>query len=587
MGSYMSVLKNIKPVFWDHRDVAAGSFKHLFNFRRIWKLAVILTAGAALLPLIFVALVDYNVTQRAIESEILLRTSRLVSNTRRTVSFFLAERKSALDFIVRDNPYETLRNPRHLAEVLENLKKAFAGFVDLGIIDATGRQKTYVGPYQLEGKDYSEQEWYKEVLDHGVYISDVFLGYRRVPHLVIAIKHDTAEGCCYVLRTTLDTERFNDLLSKLELAGLGDAFIINHHGMLQTPSRYHGKILEKISLPIPEYSQKTQVFEGKNLRNEPLIVGYAYIDEAPFILMVVKQKGELMKPWYKSRRELLGFVGASITIILLVILGVATYLVSQIHLADQRRVTALHEAEYSNKMASIGRLAAGVAHEINNPLAIINEKAGLIKDIFSFKQEYANDPKLIGLVDSVLGSVQRCGRITKRLLNFARHMDVSIQPVNLGEIIREVLGFMGKEAEYRCIDVVVNVPDDIPQFESDRGKLQQIFLNLVNNAFAAMSDGGRLEIGVSRKNKDSVVVTVSDNGCGIPEADIKKVFEPFFTTKSKKGGTGLGLSITYGLVQEIGGKMFVKSEMGKGTTFIITLPLEMEKEEKKNICEYY
>jgi signal transduction histidine kinase len=177
--------------------------------------------------------------------------------------------------------------------------------------------------------------------------------------------------------------------------------------------------------------------------------------------------------------------------------------------------------------------------------------------------------------------VERCGAITKRLLSFARHMDVTVEPINLQKIIREVLGFMGKEAEYRCIGVSVSVSDDIPEFESDRGKLQQIFLNLVNNAFAAMNDGGRLEIAAHRKNEDAVVVTVSDNGCGIPEADLKRVFEPFFTTKSKSGGTGLGLSITYSLVQEIGGKIFVKSEVGKGTKFDITLPLKMEKKEKR------
>jgi len=122
----------------------------------------------------------------------------------------------------------------------------------------------------------------------------------------------------------------------------------------------------------------------------------------------------------------------------------------------------------------------------------------------------------------------------------------------------------------------VEVSEDIPQFESDRSKLQQIFLNLLNNAFAALSDGGRLDIAVQRVDKDFVSVTFTDNGGGIPETDIKRVFEPFFTSRAKEGGTGLGLSITYGLVQEIGGSISVKSQVGKGTSFIITLPLRMK-----------
>jgi len=569
----------LKPKFWGYYDVAAGPYKHLFNFRRIWKWAVLLAAGVALLPLIFITLIDYDFTQRAIESEIMLRTSRLVSNTQRSISFFLVERKSALDFIDHENTFEELNDQIRIDEVLVNLKNAFGGFVDLGVIDSSGTQRTYVGPYKLEGKDYSNQDWFRAVVTRGVYISDVFLGFRRVPHLVIAVKHALPNGSFYVLRATLDTDKFRDLLSKLELSGLGDAFIINHEGIFQTPSHSHGGVLEKISLPIPEYAPVTQVLEGRSTNGAPLVIGYRYIANTPFILMIVKQKRELMKLWRKTRLELLGFLVVSITIILGVILGGATYLVNRVYLADQRRIMTLHEVEYANKMASIGRLASGVAHEINNPLAIINEKAGLIKDLITFKKNSTKDPKLIGLVDSVLSSVERCGKITKRLLGFAQHMDVSVQPIKLDEIIHDVLGFLDKEAEYRSIEVSVEIPNDIPQLESDRGKLQQIFLNVINNAFAAMSDGGHLDITARCEDKDFISATITDNGCGIPEEDLDRAFEPFFSTKTKKSGTGLGLSITYGLVQEIGGMISVKSEVGKGTSFIITLPLKMEQKE--------
>ncbi len=576
----MALTEKIKPKFWDHQDVSAGLYKPLFNFRRIWRLAVLLTAGVTLVPLIFMALIDYRVTQQAIESEILLRTARLVSNTRRSIAFFLGERKSALDFINKDNPIAALNDPKRLMVLLKNLKEGFGGFVDLGVIDSTGVQRTYVGPYHLEGINYSNQEWFRQVVQKGLYISDVFEGFRQVPHLVIAAKHDLPEGSFSVLRATLETERFNDLLSGLEMSGLGDAFIINRQGNLQTPSHSHGKVLDRVSFPIPQYAPKTQVFEGKNAEGAPLVIGYAYISETPFILMIVKQKSELMNPWYRTRMQLIGFLAFSVTVILLVILGVATYLVNRIFMADQRRVMTLHQVEYSNKMASLGRLASGVAHEINNPLAIINEKAGLIKDLFTFKAHYDQDPKLVGLVDSILLSVQRCAAITKRLLGFARHMEVTIQPINLEEGIREILSFLEKEAEYRSIVVSVAVLDEIPTFESDRGKLQQIFLNVVNNAFAALADGGRLDITLKRIEPHRVSIAFADNGCGIPETDLKRVFEPFFTTKAEKGGTGLGLSITYGLVQELGGEITVQSEIGKGTTFTIMLPLD--KREKEN-----
>jgi signal transduction histidine kinase len=394
-----------------------------------------------------------------------------------------------------------------------------------------------------------------------------------VPHLVIAIKYDLPDGSFYVLRATLDTERFNEHLSKLEFSGRGDAFIINHEGIIQTPSRYYGKVFEKILIPVPQPSVKTEVREYQDRDGRAIIVGYAYIPDTPFIMMIVKYKNDLMKSWRETRFKLLGFLAVSITVILIVILGFATYLVNNMHLADQRRLMTLHEMEYSNKLASIGRLAAGVAHEINNPLAIINEKAGLIKDIFTYTEKYANDTKITGLIDSVLSSMERCGTITKRMLSFARHMDVKIEQIKLSAVIEDVLGFLGKEAEYRSIDVTVETASDIPDFESDRGKLQQIFLNIINNAFAAMADGGHLAINTRRIKDNAVEVTITDNGYGMSEADLKRIFEPFFSTKTKVGGTGLGLSITYGLVQELGGSIHASSQEGLGTTFIIKLPL--------------
>lgn len=561
--------------------MASGPHKSLFNFRRVWFLAVLITAAVSLLPLIFITVVNYRATQMGFESEIRLRTVRLVSNIRRSVKFFLEERQSAIEFISRLYPWEDLERPGRLELILENLKASFGGFVDIGIIEADGIQKTYVGPYALKGKNYGNQEWFQQVVRKGSYISDVYLGFRNVPHLVIAVKHTHADGSFYILRATLDTERFNHMIAGAESGDTGDAFLINRKGALQTPSRTYGAVLQSVPLPIPGFSSNTEVLEEMIHKGDPLMIGYAYIQDSPFILLMVKNKNNLMKEWNWTRLELLGFLFISVTVILLVILGTATYLVEQVFLADQRRVAMLHNVEYANKLASIGRLAAGVAHEINNPLAIINEKAGLIKDIFSFKPEYQPEPRLMGLVDSIIGSVERCATITRRLLRFARHLEVSIETIHLEEVVREVLSFVGKEAEYRSIEVAVEVQGEIPAFESDRGKLQQIFLNITNNALAAVEDGGRLVITLKRDNEETVSISFADNGRGIPADDLKRVFEPFFTTKANKGGTGLGLSITYGLVQELGGTIQVESTVGQGTRFTIALPLKYEKRNRE------
>ena len=138
--------------------MGGGTGKRLVNFPRLWKSSVLLIAGVSLIPLIFITIVDYKVTQRSIESEFLLRTARTVSNLRRTVYFFLEERRYSLDFIIHENKFEELKDPARLAKILENLRKSFGQFTDLGVIDASGIQRTYVGPYELKDKDYSRQK---------------------------------------------------------------------------------------------------------------------------------------------------------------------------------------------------------------------------------------------------------------------------------------------------------------------------------------------------------------------------------------------------------------------------------------------
>jgi signal transduction histidine kinase len=149
---------------------------------------------------------------------------------------------------------------------------------------------------------------------------------------------------------------------------------------------------------------------------------------------------------------------------------------------------------------------------------------------------------------------------------------VSTAPIR--RVIGDVLSFLEKEASYRNITLDLDIPADLPPLVTDRGKVQQIFLNLINNAFQAVFDGGHIAIRARQVQNRQIAVAVSDDGCGISEENLQKIFDPFFSTKKNSGGSGLGLSITYGLVQRLGGQIAVESELGKGTTFTVTLPVE-------------
>jgi two-component system NtrC family sensor kinase len=260
----------------------------------------------------------------------------------------------------------------------------------------------------------------------------------------------------------------------------------------------------------------------------------------------------------------------SVVLIILFVFKLVDVLVKNIRKADERRELAFRELEHSQKLSSIGRLAAGVAHEINNPMAIINEKAGLMKDLIEYGDQFEEKEKFLEQINSIIESIERCKTITHRLLGFARRMEVQLEMLGVNELLKEVLGFLEKEYIYRNIDVRLQLAEDLPHISSDIGQLQQVFLNILTNAFAAVEDGGNVSVTTWEEDLDFIGISIQDNGCGMSMETQKHIFEPFFTTK-KGYGTGLGLAITYGIVKKLGGDVKVQSIEGRGTTFTVYL----------------
>jgi two-component system NtrC family sensor kinase len=350
-----------------------------------------------------------------------------------------------------------------------------------------------------------------------------------------------------------------------------DAFLINRKGTVQTESRFHGHILDERPEWIPPVSYEATTTERIDSRGRDVFVGYSYFTRTDFVLMVVKPKGEVLKAWYTLKSELLLVFVGGVIIIVLVVIRLTRSLVNRLRVSDERRELVFQEIQHSHKLSSIGRLAAGVAHEVNNPMAIINEKAGLMNDLIEFNPDFPQREKFLGLLRAITNSVDRCRNITHRLLGFAKRMEVVIEQLNANEIVLETLSFLEKEALHRNVKIQLHLADTLPTIFSDRGQLQQVFLNILNNALAAVRDGGAISITTWDNDEHRIGLSFQDDGMGMAEDVLKHVFEPFFTTK-KSGGTGLGLSITYGIVQKLGGSIEVKSKPGKGTTFFVYLP---------------
>jgi signal transduction histidine kinase len=229
------------------------------------------------------------------------------------------------------------------------------------------------------------------------------------------------------------------------------------------------------------------------------------------------------------------------------------------------RVRLEEQLQHSEKMASIGLLAAGVAHEVNTPLTGISSYTQMLRD--QVRPEDLRYP----LLEKIEKQAFRAAKIINNLLNFARSSTAEMEPIDLNRLLTDVLSLVEHQLDKNRVKVRREFSEDLPRIRGNENRIQQVFFNLILNARDAMPSGGWLTL-ATRADDDTVIVEVRDTGVGIRREDVKRIYDPFFTTKGMGRGTGLGLSVSYGILQEHGGAIFVDSTHGKGTTFQVALP---------------
>ncbi|MEA1972059.1 MAG: ATP-binding protein [Candidatus Cloacimonadota bacterium] len=227
--------------------------------------------------------------------------------------------------------------------------------------------------------------------------------------------------------------------------------------------------------------------------------------------------------------------------------------------------------QHSQKLETIGQIMTGIAHQMNTPLAVIMTRLQILEDEFSkTKNEY-----LITQLDAVNSNVDRISEIIKKLLGFSRATDPDKKEISINVILNEVMFFISTHAKKNHVEVITNFTKNLPHVNALKNKMEQVFLNIIMNAFDAMPDGGKLSIESKLgKQKRTIEIIISDTGTGMSENAITNIFNPFFTTKPSGKGTGLGMYISNEVVKEHNGKILVESKLKKGAKFIISLPIK-------------
>lgn len=533
-----------------------------------WRIVTALLV-VSLIPLALVGAGAWVVFGRLLEDKSLELQRAVVSSHAASIEDFLATRRELLEVLARTHRRGELVDPERLKATFEALSSSSgASFLDLGVIGADGSHLAYLGPYDLASRNYRDTEWFREVMAAGVFTSDVFLGFRNVPHFVIAVRMEGDEGP-WVLRATVDSAKFDAVVSSGTLGPSSEAFLVNRQGLYQTTPR-NGSVLDpapRLSLdPHPGLEDQRVVVNGVEK-----LQATAWIDGGRWLLVVRQDLAEVRAPV----RRAIG-TGALVSSLAVLLLIVTTFLATrilqvQIDRANRQREEMFNAFMRSAKLASVGELATGLAHEINNPLAIISAEQTNLSDLVDLAE--VTGPYRDEMVEStsrIRAQVERCGGITRKMLQFGRTHESSTEPVELAPRLQEITALMGRQASVRNVVLEVEVEPELPRVGADPLELEQVLVNVITNSFQAMPGGGTIAISARRLGGE-VWLEVRDTGEGMPPEVRERIFEPFFTTKPAGQGTGLGLSVCFGLVSAWGGTMEVESTPGEGTTMRLRL----------------
>jgi two-component system NtrC family sensor kinase len=554
-------------------------------YKRLFRRFVSLTIVCSLLPLLIVGWVINSHYTGFARERMISAFHNEVDHHRRIIELFLKEQSAKLQLIARTHALSELTSQSNLSRIFDLMNMEDWSITDLGVIGADGSHLAYVGPYDLIDKNYSQALWFQKVMENNLYISDMFMGFRKEPHFIIAVT-GSRNGDKWILRATVDTEAFRSLVENVQIGKTGEVYLLSEEGVFQTASRFGGKIMEKADFPPTGIHEgiHTKIVEPQKQGNQDSprqVVGLAWLEEPRWLLVVKQDFSEAFNDVNHANWAMLLFLHLSAASILLVSVLISRHMISVVKKRDVEAESLNRQLTQASKLASIGQLSAGVAHEINNPLAIILTERQLLLDAYQNESNLSEGfrGQLLDSLGQIDIQIQRCKRITTNLLRFSRRTESVIETVDLNRFVKEVVELMEREAQASGIKFFMDLDEKLPPLMSDPSQLQQVFLNLLTNAIDA-HDGksyGSVTIttginGEGPGKGPGVWLTIADSGCGISPENLDRIFDPFFTTKPVGKGTGLGLSICFSIVKRLGGEIFVESRPHRGTEFRIFLP---------------
>jgi two-component system NtrC family sensor kinase len=533
-------------------------------FRRLWNTTVMTLLAASFIPYLFIGGIIYAYTASVLKEKTLEILESEVLQQKTVIDRFLAERTRELQLICNNGGLSLLTQPGALDEVFKTLSKASPYFIDLGIIDDRGKHIAYVGPYDLLSKNYQTSDWYIDTLAHDVYISDIFLGFRNIPHSVIAVKYAADDGE-WIVRATIDGSYFDKIVKEISYQKEGDAYLVNPSGIYQTTPRKSGKVMARSDMMhIPHHDGVKFEEHGNLLRLS------VWLEQVPWVSVVEINKNEAFGSLYRVRNLVIYIFIVSAIIMIFAILLTTNYLLTRL---ESKRKSIRHldqQLRHTSRIATSATLSTGVFHKVKDCLANIDVTAQCIaespqSDTTAPFPDDAFQNSLRQIHDQVLDARNAIDK-------YLRITDASgpmIKGIEINRLLSDLIELLDWEVQHKQATILKAFDDDLVNFRSDPTTVRHILQNLIHNAIEAIPQHGQITIR-TRGEKEGVRITVSDNGPGISEADRQRIFEPLFSTKARS--LGLGLSVSKSIIEKLGGSLSLESSPGEGAAFTAFFP---------------